>query len=84
MMLLGAVLSVIELEKNTVGQENIIHIVKRNNIIKAMLKNIAFLDVYAKFSLKGVYDAKIKKSFFIYFRVYGCATFFKCCDYASA
>lgn len=63
MMPLGAVLSAIELEKNTVGQENIIHIVKRNNIIKAMLKNIAFLDVYAKFSLKGVRMQRLKKVF---------------------
>ena len=70
MMLLGAVLSVIELEKNTVGQENIIHIVKRNNIIKAMLKNIAFLDVYAKFSLKGVRMQRLKKAFLFILGLY--------------
>ena len=52
---------VIELEKNTVGQGNIIHIVKRNNVIKAMLINIAFLDVYDKFSLKGGRMHRLKK-----------------------
>ena len=68
MILLGVAPLAIELEKNTTEQENIIHIAERNNVIKAMLKNVAFIYFCDRLNLKGVENEKIEKSFFICFR----------------